>query len=578
MDGQSIAADFGNRFAAEIRLPEALEEKLLCPFHYFGIADPIALDQDRFWQNGKYDVQELENIYTGAHALALQRLDAIVTALARYEPDVTRVKGIGFCVSIGHAKYMAEMFTAKGINSAALVSGVGEEQRSNFMSEFKAGRLTFLFTVDVLNEGLDIPEINTVLFLRPTESLTVFLQQLGRGLRHAPEKDCLTVIDFVGQAHRRYRIDTKLKALLPTRRFPIDKEVESDFPHLPAGCSIQLDRLSRKYVLENIRSNLQNLQIQLPDRLQTFTHETGQPLTFKNFVKYHDYEPENFLVSESWSEWKARAQLVPIPDDQDLALLRKGLIRAVSVSGPKEIVRFRSAFKLLQQGSVQQALDLLGDDAIRLHYRIWGRPGVALGMATLADSLVRLSKNHSVLSDLSEILDWRESETTSSGKVLELPFYCPFELHSTYGSNDIKAPFQLANFETAGQTGVGVLHVANIKAYIFMFTFQKTEREYSPSTMYADYPISRDLLHWESQSTTSQESPTGQNLIKCAERGYTILIFARDQKKRNRFVVPFTYLGNADLVSFEGERPIKMIWRLRNSMPVEMFEGNRRGG
>ena len=125
-----------------------------------------------------------------------------------------------------------------------------------------------------MSEGVDVPEINTVLFLRPTESLTVFLQQLGRGLRLAPGKDCLTVLDFVGQAHRRYRVDTKLKALLPKHRFSIDREVELDFPHLPAGCSIQLDRLSRRYVLDNIRENLRNLSIVIPDRLQTFTAET----------------------------------------------------------------------------------------------------------------------------------------------------------------------------------------------------------------------------------------------------------------------------------------------------------------
>ena len=578
MDGQSIAVDFGNRFAAEIRLPEALEEKLLCPFHYFGIADPVALDQDLFWRNGKYDTQELEQVYTGAHILAQQRLDAIAYALRRYEPDINRVKGIGFCVSIGHAKYMAKMFTLKGIESAALVSGVGGEQRSSLLADFQAGRLTFLFTVDVLNEGLDVPEVNTVMFLRPTESLTVFLQQLGRGLRHAPGKDCLTVLDFVGQAHRRSRLDSKFKALLPTRRFSIDREVELEFPHLPAGCSIQLDRLSRQYVLENIRSNLRNLAIQLPDRLQTFSHETGQPLTFNNFIRYHDYEPETLLVSESWSGWKAKARLAPLPQDADLGALQPGLVRAAFVSGPKEIVRFRTAVKLLKQGSCDEALEFLGEDAIRFHYRIWGKPGKSLSMETLTESFLRLSKNPSILSDLDEILEWSELETTANGRVLELPFPCPFELHSKYGSNDIKAALGLANLSTGGQTGVGVFHLPEVRAYVFMVTFQKTEREYSPSTMYADYPISRDLLHWETQSVTAQNSATGKNLINSLENGYTILVFARDQKKRNGVAVPFTYLGDVELVSYESERPIRIVWRLKNSMPVEMFEENRRGG
>ncbi len=121
MDGASVAADFGNRFAAEIRLPEALEEKLLCPFHYFGVADPVSLASDQFWRNGKYDIAALENVYTGAHVLALKRLDVVVSSLLRFEPDLERVRGIGFCVSISHAEFMAEKFNERGIVSAVLV-------------------------------------------------------------------------------------------------------------------------------------------------------------------------------------------------------------------------------------------------------------------------------------------------------------------------------------------------------------------------------------------------------------------------------------------------------------------------
>jgi hypothetical protein len=100
----------------------------------------------------------------------------------------------------------------------------------------------------------------------------------------------------------------------------------------------------------------------------------------------------------------------------------------------------------------------------------------------------------------------------------------------------------------------------------------------TPATMYADYPISRDLLHWESQSNTARASATGQNLIDHQARSYTILAFARSQKNRNGCTMPFIYLGPIDRVSHESERPIKMIWRLRHPMPVEMFEENKRGG
>jgi superfamily II DNA or RNA helicase len=579
MDGENVAADFSNRFAAEMRLPEALDEKLLCPFHYFGVADPIALNQDRFWRNGKYDTAAIENVYVLDHALAKKRIDAILAALDRYEPEYrVSAKGIGFCVSIRHAEFMTEEFNRQGMPSGAYISGVEDNRCHELLQGLKSGILKFLFTVDKFSEGIDVPEVNIVLFLRPTESLTVFIQQLGRGLRHAPGKDCLTVLDFVGQAHRRYRIDTKLKSLLPQHRYSIDKEVEMDFPHLPSGCSIQLDRFSRQYVLENIRENLGRLAVLVPDRLQTFSSETGKELTFGNFIRYHDYEPEKLLVSETWSGWKAKAQLVPIPVDPDMARLKKTLVRFAHINGPREIALLREVLGKISQGTIADALELAGDSAISVYYRIWADKGSNLGITSLEDAFQRLSRNPSILADLDEILVWAEEETNVSGVIPELPFACPYELHARYGIKEIQAAFGQATLETAGQRGVGSFHFSNIKTYILLITYQKTEREFSPSTMYADYPISRELLHWESQSTTSQHSETGQNLIYHVERGYTILIFARDQKKQNGITVPFAYLGPAERVSYESERPIKMVWRLHYPMPVNMFVENRRGG
>jgi len=578
MDGENVAADFGNRFAAEIRLPEALEEKLLCPFHYFGVADPIALNQDQFWRNGKYDVTALENVYVLDHEKARRRVDAILAALNRYEPELATVKGIGFCVTIRHAVFMAERFTERGIPSGAFVSGVDDERCRELFADLKDGRITFLFTVDKLSEGVDVPDVNTVLFLRPTESLTVFLQQLGRGLRHAPGKDCLTVLDLVGQAHRRYRIDIKLKMLLRRHRFSIDKEVELDFPHLPAGCFIQLDRLSRQYVLENIKENLGRLAVQVPERLQTFASETGQELTFSNFIRYHDYEPEVLLARETWSSWKARAQLCPIPLDPDLARLKKTLVRTAFINGPREAMLMREVLDKISQGAIDEALALAGNSAICLYYRLWGEKGDKLGITSLEHAFQRLSLNPSIIADLDEVLAWSLDTTQVSGQIPDLPFQSPFELHAKYGSTDILAGLGQATLKSSGQRGVGVLHFPALKAYVLLITYQKTEREFSPSTMYADYPVSRELLHWESQSNTAQNSETGQNLIQHEERGYTILMFARGQKKRNGITVPFTYLGPAERVSYESERPIRMVWRLGFPMPVEMFEDNRRGG
>ena len=578
MDGVSVAADFGNRFAAEIRLPEALEEKLLCPFHYFGVADPVSLASDQFWRNGKYDIGALENVYTGAHALAHQRLEVILSSLLRFEPDLERVRGIGFCVSIRHAEFMAEKFNERGIVSALLVGETATEERAALLNDFRAGKIRFLFTRDVLNEGLDVPDVNTVLFLRPTESLTVFLQQLGRGLRHAPEKDCLTVLDFVGQSHRRYRIDRKLSALLARRRFNIQREAEMDFPHLPPGCSIQLDRVAREHVLANIRENLRNLAAQIPERLECFEHEAEQPLTFGNFVRFHDYSAEALLSRKTWTEWKASAHVAESPTDPDIDRLRGALISAAQTNGPREIAQLRKVITHLKAGDGAAAIAEAGESALVAHYRIWGQPGRKLGFGNIEESFRRVVQNSTVLQDLDEILEWAGDESRVGSGSLELPFSCPLELHATYGSDEVKAALGGASFDSAGVTGVGWLHFPAIKTFVALVTFQKAEKEFSPSTMYQDYPISRELLHWETQSQTSQSSITGQNLIHHAERGYTMLFFVRARKKVDGVTSPFTFLGPARLVSHQSERPIQMVWRLDAPMPAEMFEENRRGG
>jgi superfamily II DNA or RNA helicase/HKD family nuclease len=578
MDGRSVAADFGNRFAAEIRLPEALDEKLLCPFHYFAVADPIATSDERFWRNGKYDVQALENVYTGADVLAKQRVETVITALTRFEPNLSNVRGIGFCAGVAHARFMAEQFSRRGIPAAALLGETDDHARTLLLDELRAGRLTFLFTRDVLNEGLDIPHINTLLFLRPTESMTVFLQQLGRGLRHAPEKDCVTVVDLVGQVHRRYRLDLKFKALLPKVRFNIESEVELDFPHLPSGCSVQIDKVAREYVLANIRENLKNLAQQVPERLQTFEQESGQMLTFSNFVHYHDYDPSVLLSKDSWTGWRARARLTAEPTDPDRDELRRALVRVAQTNGPREVTRLRAVASELRAQNTQAAIAAAEPFSLSTHYRFWGKAGTDIGFATLREAFQKLSQNPSFLDDVVEVLDWTDSESRIGGISLSLPFACPLELHAQYGNNDIKAALGLATFSTAGQTGVGLLHAPDLRAYAALVTFQKTEREFSPTTMYADYPVSREFLHWESPSNTTQKNETGQNLIHHDQRAYTVLIFARNTKKIDGRASPFTFLGPADLIEFQKERPIQMMWRLAHSMPAAMFEENRRGG
>ena len=194
MDGKSILPYFGDRIAAEIRLPEAIDRKLLCPFQYFGVTDTVDLDSLR-WTQGGYDKSELERVYAFSGAVAQRRAELVAASVMKYVTDIDEVKGLGFCVSVEHANFMAEQFNRRGIPSISLTGKSSDEERNAAKHRLVSREVRFIFVVDIYNESVDIPEVNTVLFLRPTESLTVFLQQLGRGLRedfHEPLEELLT--------------------------------------------------------------------------------------------------------------------------------------------------------------------------------------------------------------------------------------------------------------------------------------------------------------------------------------------------------------------------------------------------
>jgi len=568
MDGSSLLPYFDNRFTAEIRLPEALTEKLLCPFHYFGVADNIDLSGEQFWRNGRYASNALEKVFTGDDIRAKQRIDIILQALHRYQPDFSTIKGVGFCAGVKHAHYMADHFNAAGISANIIVGNTPGEDRQQTLKAFRDGEIHFLFTVDVLSEGVDIPEINLVMFLRPTESLTVFLQQLGRGLRHAPGKDCLTVLDFVGQTHRRYRADTRFAALLSKQRQRIDREVENDFPNLPPGCNIQLERVVRERVLEKIRSVLNRLNTFIPEVIQTWPQEHGEPLTFGRFIESTGLSAVQVLRNHTWSQWKAKASGQPEPEDAQLLQLKKTLPRIALRNDPVQLQRI---WALANSPHVAESIS--EREALEMHYLLWGKTGESLGMNRVAESAERWQQNSSIAQDAAEIARWRLEHPEIPIQPIDLPFACNLKLHANYGLAEIKAAVGLSSFGRSGPTGTGVLHDKHHKAYLHLITFNKDEREFSPTTRYRDYPVSETKLHWESQSATTQTSKTGQNYLNFTERGYSILFFARVEKKVDGETAPFVYLGPAkQLHSAEGNRPISMVWELEFPMPAYLLE------
>lgn len=442
-----------------------------------------------------------------------------------------KARGLGFCVSVAHADYMAAKFREAGIPAESLSAETSRADRYSAQARLRARDVNFLFVVDLYNEGVDIPELDTVLFLRPTESLTVFLQQLGRGLRldNANEKECLTVLDFVGQAHRNFRFDLRYRALLTDPAVSLAQQVEHGFTHLPAGCTIMMERVARQSVLENIRQRLRLSRSTLIGALQDLAATLGRPPRLSEFLERTEIAPDDLYRRDvAWSRLLVEAGLRDSFEDPDETRLTKGLRRIAHVDDVELIRRF---LILLERGPTPRPsseLDPMDDRRLlMLEVGLWKKDGTS---ATTTEGLNRLDANPTIRDEVRELLAYRLGCIGSVAPPLELSFACPLALHASYTRDEVLVALGRWTRNKQPEMREGVLHLPDIRADVFFVTLQKTERDYSPTTMYQDYAINERLFHWQSQSTTSAESPTGRRYVEHLQQGYTVLLFGASRR------------------------------------------------
>jgi superfamily II DNA or RNA helicase/HKD family nuclease len=575
-DGSSVAAHFDRPAAAEIRLPDALQDKLLCPFHYFAISDATVDYSQVAWSRGKYDEGELQNLLNANHL----RAQLVLDKLREYLPDPygsgefdrKSVRALGFCVGIEHAGFMARFFQQAGIAVECLTSETDSDTRRKFRADLANGRLNILFVVDVFNEGVDIPEVNCVLFLRPTESHIVYLQQLGRGLRRTSEDKCLTVLDFVGQCRREFRYDLRFTSLLPGKRHRLIDEVENGFPHLPSGCAIAMERQAREVILASIKRTYQNPELRIRDAFSNWPADRVP--TFREFIEVSGEDPVELLAKRSWSQWKAAIHRDPAPEDPDLApfKLHLALARVALQRGP----RYLEWLAKLAMADPDEIPSLCTHSFASPAYQLlWNRKASDLGAANLAEAYQRLFRNSSLIKDLAEVVDWAKSQAFATLRVLpDLP--ATLELHGTYSSTEINAMFGTNAFEGGGSRGVGVVHFEDQKVVVHLVTFEKNEKQFSETTMYRDFPTAPDLLHWESQAAATQSGKMGRIYANHEALGYRILFFTRIRKQAAMGVTsPFLFLGPGKFLNAAGNRPIAIRWQLEHSMPMSHYREAR---
>ncbi len=558
-DGRSILGWFDGRIAAEIRLPEAIDRKLLCPFSYFGVSDCASLE-DVQWSRGGYVASKLEDVYVRSEYVAKKRAHLIVDAVRRYLTDVSSARGLGFCVSKEHARFMAEQFNEHGIPSLCLTADSPDDERRRAHDMLVSRQVNFIFVVDLYNEGVDIPEVDTVLFLRPTESLTVFLQQLGRGLRLCKDKECLTVLDFIGQPNRRFDFESRFAAILEKTDKSMKQQIEEGFVSAPKGCYIQLERQAQTYVLDNVRHAYTS---DLVDRIATFEADTGAPLTLGSFLDHYQIDPRRLYARGSFSrlcvEAGTRPDFAEVPDeDEDFA---KGMARLATIDSRRWI-----GFLL---DALNNVGDLLWDSLSPLHQRMLRMFHITMWHegpdSQITEDVRCLAKNSTLLAETIELLKWRMGKIDVVDATVDMGFDCPLDLHCTYTRDQIMAAMDCPKPSTVRQ---GVWYAREKNVDVLLNTLNKTERDYSPSTMYQDYAIDESTFHWQSQNATSEQSPTGQRYVNGNSR---VALFVRERKNEFGHAAPYTFLGLARCESHEGSRPMTIIWRLLEPIPAKFL-------
>ena len=569
MDGKSILGYFNNRIAAEIRLPEAIDRKLLCPFQYFGVTDTVDLDKLK-WSAGGYDKSELSKIYTLSGMMAERRADLVVSSLLKYVTDIDDVKGLGFCVTVDHAEFMCRYFNEHGIPAMFLTGHSPDEERRSAKDSLVSGKVRFIFVVDIYNEGVDIPEVNTVLFLRPTESLTIFLQQLGRGLRLAEDKECLTVLDFIGQANRKYNFEDKFAALLSNTTRSVTREIKDGFVSAPKGCYIQLEKKAAKYILDNIRASYGNTA-GLVTRVASFEEDTGMKLSLGNFLDYYHLDPRSVYKFATFSRLCARADVIDDFTEPLEETMTKALARLAVIDSRRWITFLLDLLPRLDDVDFDKLSGIEKRMLQMFYITVWGKAAENWNSDEVWDNLYALADSPVLLGELIDLLRYQYDRIDFIDAPVDVGLDCPLDLHCTYTRDQLLVALDFLKPATVRE---GVKWLPDQKLDVFFVTLNKADKDYSPTTMYNDYSINEWLFHWQSQSTTAERSSTGQRYIHHKEQGSRVLLFVREFKtdRITGGAEAYTYLGTANYVKHEGEKPMNITWRLDAPIPAKYLK------
>jgi len=564
-DGKDIRSFFGGDFTHELSLAEAIEHGHIVPFSYFGVNDDVDYS-DVTWGQG--EKEQLEQIlhHNGRH------LQNVHQTLLQHVADMNMLRAVAFCAGLKHARAACDYFNSKGIKSIVLSGESTQEERDRGMSALAEMNpsVHVIFTADLFNEGVDIPSVNTVLMMRPTNSPLVFLQQLGRGLRIAPpqyQKDDLLVLDFVGNHNSKYRGFERYLFMSTRKDIPIQDQVKQGMPFLPAGCSIALSEQVQTKVLENIQKHMAALRGNtLKSHLINVIRDARTHLPLRRLMdEISASSPAPIFRYTSPAALESQAFNTDGPDDD----VGKGFNSLAQTDSPKMINNW---IKVLS-GSTD---GLSPDDVKMAKFFLLSAFDASVRLSTVDAVWHKVLSRTGVSRDLKEFLEWRQGRCSPMRTVTFEQTSKYLELHRAYSSKQIAAALGTDGMTIQG----GVYYQRSAQSDAFFITRLKGDKDFSPTTMYKDHAKSQTVFHWESPNNTTLASDPGRRYIS---DDCTKMLFIRQSKRMQMDITGSYPIGNHTssyiflgpvkrVLSYEGECPIGIDYELEHAIPADVYE------
>ncbi|CEI80376.1 ATP-dependent RNA helicase SrmB [Oceanobacillus oncorhynchi] len=543
-DDFNIYELFNYNIAYEIRLQEALEEDMLCPFHYFGVTDI------------EYDGKLVDDTTIVSNLITEERVNHILEKIDYYSYSGDCVKGLIFCSRKEEAKELSEVLNNRGFRTVPLTGADSQDFRLHQVERLENGTLDYIITVDIFNEGIDIPSINQVVMLRQTQSSIIFIQQLGRGLRKHPSKEFVTIIDFIGNYKNNYLIPVALSGDKSQNKDNIRRRT-AETNYIKGVSSINFEEIARKQIFKSISSSNLTTQKVLRDAYIELKNRLGRIPYLEDFIHNHSIDPT--VIIGKYNTYYAflvkMKEKVPALSDYDqrvLTMLSKELLDG---KRQHELLLLQL---LLQQGKVnkQEYISILEDNNCLVNESILASVEKVMNLSffTQADlkkygekPIITLSVDNEYTFN-KEVHQNLESNEYYKKLVYDMVI-TGMERSKKYKSNSLftlkekytrKDACKLLNWNKDESSTMYGYKPKHQTCPIFV-TYHK-DNEVESSVDYGDELISPNVFKWYTRSNRTLKSEEVQKIIHAETKGIDIHLFI---KKDDDEGSDFYYLGQA---------------------------------